>query len=155
MPSSIFLSFYPGTNENGCNPVSNWISLKIGARQRNRRDRILGSARILAVDEGAYRRLSFFILSCLIFRSSVDRGIPSLAAAPFGPATFPLLSARAASMSSFSYLCRCCVREPEDFGRGASWLESQASSIQKVFPLQRITDLSTMFCSSRILPGQG
>ena len=30
------------------------------------------------------------------------RGIPSLAAAPFGPATFPLLSARAASIISFS-----------------------------------------------------
>src|SRR5260221_7527225 len=55
---------------------------------------------------------------CCIFNSSGDRGIKSLAAAPFGPATFPLLSARAASMSSFSYLCRCCVREPEDFGRG-------------------------------------
>jgi hypothetical protein len=52
--------------------------------------------------EGPYRMLYFFILSCLIFISSVDRGIPSLAAAPFGPATFPLLSARAASISSFS-----------------------------------------------------
>ena len=51
--------------------------------------------------EGPYRMLYFFILSCLIFISSV-RGIPSLAAAPFGPATFPLLSARAASISSFS-----------------------------------------------------
>jgi hypothetical protein len=29
------------------------------------------------------------MLSCLIFNSSVNRGIPSLAAAPFGPATFP------------------------------------------------------------------
>src|SRR6266404_4712403 len=35
------------------------------------------------------------MLSCLIFKSRVDRGIPRLAAAPFGPATFPLLSARA------------------------------------------------------------
>ena len=65
-------------------------------------DRILGSARILGVERGTYRVVCFFILSCLIFKSSVDRGIPSLAAAPFGPATFPLLSARAASMSSFS-----------------------------------------------------
>jgi hypothetical protein len=32
--------------------------------------------------------LSFLILSCLIFQSNVERGIPSFAAAPFGPATF-------------------------------------------------------------------
>jgi hypothetical protein len=68
----------------------------------NRSDRILGSARILGVGLRAYRILCLFMLSCLIFKSSVDRGIPSLAAAPFGPATLPLLSARAASMSSFS-----------------------------------------------------
>jgi hypothetical protein len=49
-----------------------------------------------------YRRESLLMLSCLTFKSSVDRGIPSLAAAPVGPATFPLLSARAALMSSSS-----------------------------------------------------
>jgi len=38
----------------------------------------------------------------LIFKSSVDHGIPSLAAAPFGVATFPLLSSKAARMTSFS-----------------------------------------------------
>jgi hypothetical protein len=53
-------------------------------------------------NEGTYRTARLFILSCLIFKSSVERGIPSLAAAPFGPATFPLVSARAASISSFS-----------------------------------------------------
>jgi hypothetical protein len=37
--------------------------------------------------EGTYRMLYLFILSCLIFISSIDRGIPSLAAASFGPAT--------------------------------------------------------------------
>ena len=52
------------------------------------------------------------MLSCLIFKSTVERGIPSLAAAPFAPATFPLLSARAGSMSSFSYLWRVCVKRP-------------------------------------------
>ncbi len=70
-------------------------------RERNWSDRILRNAGIPGV-EGAYRRLFFFMLSCLIFKSNVDRGIPSLTAAPPGPATFPLLSARAASMSSFS-----------------------------------------------------
>jgi hypothetical protein len=44
-------------------------------------------------NEGSYRMVCFFMLSCLISSSSDDRGIPSLAAAPFGPATFPLLSA--------------------------------------------------------------
>jgi hypothetical protein len=42
--------------------------------------------------------LCFLIPSCLIFVSSVDRGIPSFAAAPSGPETFPLLSAKAVSM---------------------------------------------------------
>jgi hypothetical protein len=54
---------------------------------------------------GGYRsaiNLCFLMFSCLIFESSVDRGIPSFAAAPSGPATFPLLSAKAASMISFS-----------------------------------------------------
>jgi hypothetical protein len=46
--------------------------------------------------------LYFLILSCLIFESSVERGIPSFAAAPFGPATFPLQSAKAASIISLS-----------------------------------------------------
>ena len=45
-------------------------------------------------NEGSYRIVCFFMLSCLIFTSSDDRGIPSLAAAPFCPATFPLLSAK-------------------------------------------------------------
>ena len=46
--------------------------------------------------------LCLLIPCCLIFVSSVDRGIPSFAAAPSGPATFPLLSAKAASIISFS-----------------------------------------------------
>jgi hypothetical protein len=46
--------------------------------------------------------LCFLIPNCLIFVSSVDRGIPSFAAAPSGPATFPLLSARAISMNFLS-----------------------------------------------------
>src|SRR6266481_1599783 len=71
---------------------------KRGARKRDWCDRILGSARIPGAERGVYRVVFFFILSCLIFKSNVDRGIPSLAAAPLGPATFPLLSAKAASM---------------------------------------------------------
>src|SRR5215831_6756608 len=42
------------------------------------------------------------IFSDLIFESRVDRGMPSLAAAPEGPDTRPLVSANAASILSFS-----------------------------------------------------
>jgi len=50
------------------------------------------------LNDWTYRMEYFFMLRCLIFKSRVERGIPSFKAAPFGPATFPLLSARAASM---------------------------------------------------------
>jgi hypothetical protein len=42
------------------------------------------------------------IFNDLIFESRVDRGMPSLAAAPVGPDTRPLVSAKAASILSFS-----------------------------------------------------
>src|SRR5215510_7592702 len=42
------------------------------------------------------------IFSDLIFESRVDRGMPSLAAAPEGPDTRPLVWAKAASILSFS-----------------------------------------------------
>jgi hypothetical protein len=65
-----------------------------------------GSAEVSEVkEECGYRsaiNLCFLMFSCLIFESSVERGIPSFAAAPSGPATFPLLSAKAASIISFS-----------------------------------------------------
>jgi hypothetical protein len=44
----------------------------------------------------------FSIFNCLIFDSNVEAGMPSLAAAPRGPATLPRLFARAASIMSFS-----------------------------------------------------
>src|SRR6266478_2347569 len=97
----------------------------------------------------------FLIFSCLIFVSSVDRGIPSFAAAPSVPATFPLLSARAVSIIFLSCFWRVSGKGPANSGRGCCTLASQAFSIQKVSPLHKITDLSTMFCSSRIFPGQG
>src|SRR6202171_5469725 len=96
----------------------------------------------------------FFMLSWLIFKCNVDGGIPSLAAAPFDPATFPLLAATAVSMSCFSELRGLRIRAPDDSCRGAFWLESQASSIQKVSPVQRIADLSMMFYNSLMFPGQ-
>src|SRR6202011_3866317 len=99
--------------------------------------------------------LCFLILSCLIFVSNVDRGILSFAAAPTGPATFPLHSAKAASIISLSWFWRVSDKGPANSGRGGCTLASQAFSIQKVSPLHKITERSTMFCSSRIFPGQG
>src|SRR5258708_37018395 len=51
-------------------------------------------------DEVLKRFLSIF--SDLIFDSSVDRGMPNLAAAPVGPNTRPRLAFRASSIMSFS-----------------------------------------------------
>lgn len=55
-----------------------------------------------ALYQGAVVNRRFSIPSCLIFDSSVEAGMPSVAAAPRGPATFPRLFARAASIISFS-----------------------------------------------------
>ncbi len=55
------------------------------------------------------------VLSCLIFQSRVERGMPSLAAAPFGPPTLPLLSASAASINCFSSFAE---RSPSCKNRG-------------------------------------
>ena len=88
-------------------------------------DRILGTAKIMGVERGAqWVNLWFSILSCLSLDSSVECGIPTLAAAPFDPATFRLLSAKSASKSSFPSFWRVSVRMPDDWGRGASWLLS-------------------------------
>src|SRR5260370_38818161 len=85
-----------------CNRIANWISLTTGLEQEIGVTESWEVPEFREFNEGAYQKVCFFMLSCLILKSSVARGIPSLAAAPFGPATFPLLSARAASMSSFS-----------------------------------------------------
>jgi hypothetical protein len=74
--------------------------------ERKLDDENSGSAQFPGVKkEWGYRsaiNLCFLMFSCLIFESSVDRRIPSFAAAPSGPATFPLLSAKAASIISLS-----------------------------------------------------
>src|SRR6266481_3547083 len=96
------------------------------------------------------------IFSDLIFDSKVDRGIPSLAAAPDGPYTRPLHSLSAASIIAFSW--------EGSFLRGSSTLpgtvmegcrESQLSSTEKFSVSHTMTDRSITFCNSRILPGQG
>src|SRR5579862_2313629 len=107
-------------------------------------------------DQFDRRTLNRYLLipNRLIFASSVGLGSPNLVAAPVGPETRPALSARAASIISFS--CRCSARlSPADGPAdcGACHL-SQVSSTEKVSPSLRMTARSITFCSSRMFPGQ-
>src|SRR6266446_10923875 len=95
------------------------------------------------------------IFSDLIFDSRVDPGKPSLAAAPDGPDTCPPLSPRAASIISFSLAASLPDSSGWPFGSLARGCRtSQLSSTEKFSVSHTITDRSTMFCNSRILPGQ-
>src|ERR1700674_5158161 len=96
------------------------------------------------------------ILKALIRVSRVDGGIRSLAAAPDGPETRPLVSARAASIISCSL--RGSAFEAGDVSARAACgevlLESHNSSTEKTSAELRMMDLSITFCNSRMLPGQ-
>lgn len=99
-------------------------------------------------------KLCLLIPRLFIFDSSVERGTPSLAAAPSGPDTRPPHSLSAILMARFSSSTSgrpsLCAKLP---GRGDSRF-SQVSSTVRVSPSHRITALSITFCSSRIFPGQ-
>src|SRR5271170_1504650 len=96
------------------------------------------------------------IFSTLILDSSVDRGMPNLAAAPVGPNTRPELAFRASSMMFFS--CASSLRGSSMWrldSVSAGDRGNQLSSIENMSDSQRITDRSITFCNSRIFPGQG
>src|SRR5580698_241215 len=84
----------------------------------------------------------------------------SLAAAPEGPYTRPPHSRKAASIAAFSSagdrLKRLGWIDGSLFGAGRDegLRESQLSSTENVCVSLTITDRSTTFCNSRILPGQ-
>src|SRR5713226_1424553 len=107
-------------------------------------------------DKVLKRFLSIF--SDLILDSSVDRGMPNLAAAPVGPNTRPRLAFRASSMMFFS--CSSSLRGSSIWflgfavRNGCGCCGNQLSSIEKVSVSQRITERSMTFCSSRMFPGQ-
>ena len=87
----------------------------------------------------------FSIPSCLIFDSSVEAGIPSLAAAPRGPATLPsTLRQRGLDHLLLLILQRLRERTLTRPGEAAPDWSSQASSIENVSPLHRMTDRSTI-----------
>src|SRR5262249_7961909 len=84
-----------------------------------------------------------------IFDSSVDRGMPNLAAAPVGPDTRPPVSFSAASIMSFSCTrslrgsSTCCF----DSGVRGDGCGNQLSSIEKISVSQSINERSITFCS--------
>src|SRR6266403_5871510 len=106
----------------------------------------------------AYRVLKRFlsIFSDLILDSSVDRGMPNLAAAPVAPNTRPRLSSKASSIMFFS--CASSLRGSSLWhfdSVAGSGKGNQLSSTEKMSDSQRITERSITFCNSRIFPGQG
>src|SRR5580700_3202865 len=97
------------------------------------------------------------ILNFLTRYSKVEGGTRSLAAAPFGPDTRPRLPVSASSMICRSPLAPASASA--GLGRCGKLtrresLDNQASSAQNTPSELTMTDLSTTFCSSRILPGQ-
>src|SRR4029077_17639588 len=120
---------------------------------------LLGSLRdvLNARIRDGYAVLKRFLLifSDLIFESRVVPGIPSLAAAPDGPNTRPLVSRSAASIISFSWVASFSEKSNCTFGSVAEGRrESQLSSTEKVSVSHTMTERSITFCNSRILPGQ-
>src|SRR6266403_981149 len=98
------------------------------------------------------------MFKALIRVSRVDGGIRSLAAAPDGPETRPLVSASAASIVSRSLRGSPSLLKPGGVSDrdacGEVLLESHISSTEKTSVELRMIDLSITFCNSRMLPGQ-
>src|SRR5580704_4642073 len=96
---------------------------------------------------GEVRKRFLSIFRERIFDSSVDLGMPNLAAAPVGPNIRPRLSFRAASIMSFS--CTKSRRGSSTCGSGSGfssgWRGNQLSSIEKISDSQRITERSMTF----------
>jgi hypothetical protein len=82
----------------------------------------------------------FWILSERIFDSSVEGGIPSLAAAPNAPDTRPLLSARASSMIFFSCDSSFWESGYVAWNAGIASRDSQLSSTEKFSVWHKMTD---------------
>src|SRR4029077_21248292 len=99
------------------------------------------------------RKRLLLILNARIFDSSVDRGIPSRAAAPEGPNRRPPLARRASSTMAFS--CAASVPDKPSWRLTAGAADSQLSSTVNSSVSDTMTDRSMTFCSSRTFPGQG
>src|SRR4029077_17965177 len=89
----------------------------------------------------------------LILESRVDWGMPSLAAAPRGPDTLPLLSASADSIISRSWAASFSEKGRIAESGVREGPANQLSSMQRFSESEMITDRSITFCNSRIFPG--
>src|SRR6476661_5684710 len=131
------------------------IDLRFRSRE-SREFRKLREAKFWERDRQLNLNCCLLIFRALIRVSRVDGGIRSLAAAPEGPETRPLVSASAASMISRSL--RGSTLKAGDVSTrdacGAVLLESHNSSTEKTSVEPRMMDRSITFCNSRILPGQ-
>src|SRR5882762_157047 len=122
--------------------------------------RDLGNFRDFVTLGGLWRGLSqarkrcLSIFNDLILESRVDCGMPSLAAAPEGHETLPLLSASAASIISFSWVESFCASGSVSGSDCTGRLDSQLSSTEKFSESHTMTERSMTFCNSRMLPGQ-
>src|ERR1700730_6691878 len=99
------------------------------------------------------RKRLLLILSERIFDSSVERGIPSRAAAPEDPNTRPPVARSASSMSAFS--CEASVLDIPSRLSAAGRADNQLSSTVNSSVSDTITDRSITFCNSRTFPGHG
>ena len=95
------------------------------------------------------RERRLLIFSARIFDSSVERGVPSRAAAPDGPNTRPPVARTASSMSAFS--CEASAPDIPSRLSTAGRVDIQLSSTVNSSVSDTITDRSMTFCSSRDL----
>ena len=102
---------------------------------------------------GRPRKRFLLIPRARIFDSSVERAMPSRAAAPVGPNTRPPLARRASSMIVFSWPASALDNASRLSTAGP--VDSQLSSTMNSSVSHTITDRSITFCSSRTFPGQG
>src|ERR1700674_2896309 len=108
---------------------------------------VISWAYVRFVDGYVVLKRFLLIFSDLIFESSVVPGIPSLAAAPDGPNTRPLVSRSAASIISFSWVASFSEKSNCTFGSVAEGRrESQLSSTEKVSVSHTMTERSITFC---------
>jgi len=79
-------SFHLCTDHEQCKRVPNCISLITGLEKEIGVTESQEVPEFREFNEGSYRMEYFFVSSRLIFKSSIKRKMPSLAAAPFDPA---------------------------------------------------------------------
>src|SRR6202163_3416681 len=99
------------------------------------------------------RKRLLLIFSVRIFDSSVERGIPSRAAAPEGPNTRPPVARSASSMSAFS--CEASVLDIPSRLSTEGRADNQLSSTVNSSVSDTITDRSITLCNSRTFPRHG